>query len=185
MACAELDQTSSSDFEEMQEALEHLSKFQAIASKHGVHDVFQDNGGRIIQIILALNLKVLPGRTGNDAVDSDLNQYELKSICVPGGGGFSTSHHLNSKTIEKLKGVSWIFAFFKGNTMVQIYKVPPNKMDKVYRKWVNELKFKDHLNNPKVSIEFVKTNGSQVWFLNETYRDTQLTFSDICDQLED
>jgi hypothetical protein len=185
MISAELDMSPSADFDEMQNALDHLAKFQAIASKHGVHDVFQDNGGRIIQIILALNLKVLPGRTGNDAVDCEMNQYELKSICVPGCGGFSTSHHLNLKTIEKLKGVSWIFAFFKGNTMFQIYKVSPNKMEKVYSKWINDLRFKDHLNNPKVSIEFVKTNGVQVWFLNEKYRDTQLTFFDICPHLED
>jgi Restriction endonuclease PvuII len=164
------------DFSEMQQALLHVQKLQEIALRHGINDVFQDNGGRIIQIILALNLAVLPGRTGNDAADSSDEQYELKSICIPGGGGFSTNHHLNRPIIAKYRRVSWIFAFFKGYTMVEIYRVRPKMMEPMYAKWLSELSGRDHLNNPKVPVKFVKDNGEQVWFLNESYRDSQLKF---------
>jgi transcriptional regulator with XRE-family HTH domain len=36
--------------------------YQTIATRHGIDDIFQDNGGKLLQILLILNLKKLPGR---------------------------------------------------------------------------------------------------------------------------
>ena len=38
---------------------------------NGINDVFQDNGGKLLQVLLITGLKDIPGREGNDAVDCD------------------------------------------------------------------------------------------------------------------
>lgn len=164
------------DFIEMQKALGHVEALQAIADRHGINDVFQDNGGKILQIILALDLKVLPGRTGNDAVDGENNQYELKATAFRWSGGFSTNHHLNQKTIEKFRGTSWVFAFFKGIRMTEVYKMSSVEMEPIFKKWEEELQEKDHLNNPKIPVSFVRHYGQQIWFANQFYKASQQTF---------
>lgn len=171
------------DFIEMQKALGHVEALQSIANRHGVHDVFQDNGGKILQIILALDLKVLPGRTGNDAVDGENNQYELKATASRWSGGFSTNHHLNHKTIEKFRRTSWVFAFFKGIRMTEVYKMVPVEMESIFKKWEEELQGKDHLNNPKIPVSFVRDYGKQIWFANKFYKVSQQTFWDFASHL--
>jgi len=42
-----------------------------LASVHGIDDIFQDNGGKILQILLYTGLTILPGREGNDAQDEN------------------------------------------------------------------------------------------------------------------
>lgn len=46
-----------------------IRKYQDLASRHGINDIFQDNGGKLLQVILILGLTVIPGREGNDAID--------------------------------------------------------------------------------------------------------------------
>lgn len=48
-----------------------IQKMQELASKHGINDIFQDNGGKLLQVLLITGLDVLPGREGNDAKDSN------------------------------------------------------------------------------------------------------------------
>lgn len=55
-----------------------VRKYQKLAMKHGIPDIFQDNGGKILQVCLILGLVVLKSREGNDAVDSEGYEYELK-----------------------------------------------------------------------------------------------------------
>jgi hypothetical protein len=38
-----------------------IRKLQKLASKHGIDDIFQDNGGKILQILLLTGLTILPG----------------------------------------------------------------------------------------------------------------------------
>ena len=54
--------------------------YQKLADKHGIDDIFQDNGGKLLQLILVLGLTVLPGREGNDAKDATGKEYELKTV---------------------------------------------------------------------------------------------------------
>ena len=46
-----------------------IRKYQELASKHGIGDIFQDNGGKLLQTLLILNLQGLASREGNDARD--------------------------------------------------------------------------------------------------------------------
>lgn len=48
-----------------------------------------------MQVLLILNLKIIAGREGNDAVDGLGQEYELKSVNIELTKSFSTHHHMN------------------------------------------------------------------------------------------
>lgn len=89
-------------------------RLQALAEKHGINDIFQDNGGKILQVLLLTGLEVVPGREGNDARDDEGNEYEMKSVNTLLTKSFSTHHHMNPAIIEKYRRVDWIFAVYEG-----------------------------------------------------------------------
>lgn len=97
----------------MDELMPAIRKYQALASRHGINDIFQDNGGKLLQVILTLGLSVLPGREGNDAVDELGLEYELKSVNLDLTKNFSTHHHLNPVILAKYRQVDWIFAMYR------------------------------------------------------------------------
>jgi hypothetical protein len=70
----------------------NLLELQKLAEKHGINDIFQDNGGKLLQVLLLTGLKVVPGREGNDAVDEGGNEYELKSVNTLLTKSFSPPH---------------------------------------------------------------------------------------------
>ena len=61
----------------MDKLMPAIREYQTLANQHGINDIFQDNGGKLLQVILTLGLTVLPGREGNDAVDELGLEYEL------------------------------------------------------------------------------------------------------------
>ncbi|PWV60082.1 hypothetical protein [Plasticicumulans acidivorans] len=70
------------DYQRLLEIWPAVQEYQALATKHGIDDVFQDNGGKLLQVLLLLGLKIIPGREGNDAVDASGREYELKSVNI-------------------------------------------------------------------------------------------------------
>ena len=72
--------TTHPDAKKLIDILPSIKNYQMLADKHGIKDIFQDNGGKLLQILLCLGLKLLPGRTGNDAIDEDGNEYEIKTL---------------------------------------------------------------------------------------------------------
>lgn len=145
----------------MQELLVHVRRYQDLANKHGVADIFQDNGGKLLQVILTLGLKVLPGREGNDAKDDDGHEYELKSVNTDLTKSFSTHHHINPTIIAKYRKVDWIFAVYCGIELQAIYRVKPSDLEIFYSKWEEKWHAdgdKD-INNPKIPLSFVVDKG--------------------------
>ena len=59
------------DHAKLRELWPSIRNFQELASTHGIDDIFQDNGGKILQILLCTGLTILPGREGNDARDKN------------------------------------------------------------------------------------------------------------------
>lgn len=142
-----------------------IQKYQELAAKHGINDIFQDNGGKLLQVLLILNLKCLPGREGNDAVDDEGNEYELKSINVLLTGGFSTHHHMNPTIIAKYRQVDWFFAVYEAIELKAIYRMTPTNLEPYFAKWEtkwNESGGQD-INNPKIPLKFVTANGKLVY----------------------
>lgn len=149
----------------MDEIFPHIREYQALASKHGINDIFQDNGGKILQVILNLSLKIIPGREGNDAVDPEGNEFELKSVNSLLQTSISTHHHMNPVIIKKYRKVDWIFAVYKGIELQAIYQLTPADMEPYYTKW--ETKWhadggKD-INNPKIPLSYVMKTGTKIY----------------------
>ena len=112
-----------------------------------------------------MGLRVLPGREGNDAVDDDGNEYELKSVNIDLTRSFSTHHHMNPTIIAKYRKVDWIFAVYAGIEIKTIFLMTPTDLEPYYQRW--EVKWhsdggKD-INNPKIPLKFVENNGSLLY----------------------
>ena len=57
------------DRAELERFFPYIREYQALASKHGIGDIFQDNGGKLLQLLLITGLKGVGSREGNDARD--------------------------------------------------------------------------------------------------------------------
>ena len=153
------------DWEVMEELLTQVCRYQDLARKHGIADIFQDNGGKLLQVILTLGLTVIPGREGNDAADAEGREYELKSVNTDLTKSFSTHHHINPTIINKYRKVDWIFAVYCGIELQAIYRVTQAELEYFYSRWEqkwNESGGKD-INNPKIPLAFVIEKGELLY----------------------
>jgi hypothetical protein len=149
----------------LNQLLPHLREYQELASKHGIHDIFQDNGGKLLQVLLVTGLQVIPSREGNDARDSEGREYELKSLNKSLVKSFSTHHHINPRIIDKYRQVDWIFAVYEGIELQAIYKMTPTQLEPYFSKW--EQKWYNEggkdINNPKIPMNYVMTQGELIF----------------------
>lgn len=157
--------SSHADFEKLRALWPAIEEYQALAARHGIDDIFQDNGGKILQVLLLLDLEGLRGREGNDAVDKQGQEYEMKSVNIELTKGFSTHHHMNPVIIAKYRKVPWIFAIYRHITLESVYRMEANGMEHWYATW--EQKWhgdggKD-INNPKIPVTYVIAHGRLLW----------------------
>ena len=142
-----------------------IRKLQKLASRHGIDDIFQDNGGKILQILLYTGLTILPGREGNDARDENGREYELKAVNIHLTKSFSTHHHMNPHIIGKYRKVDWVFAVYDGIELVEIYLLTPTDIEPYFKKWAK--KWADDgnkdINNPKIPLKFVREVGKCIF----------------------
>lgn len=154
------------DIDKLNELFPYIRKYQELAEEsNGINDVFQDNGGKLLQVLLITGLKDIPGREGNDAVDSEGNEYELKSVNINLTKSFSTHHHMNPKIIAKYRKVDWIFAVYEGIELIEIYRLTPENLEPYYDRWEKKWKAdgdKD-INNPKIPLKYVRENGKLIY----------------------
>ncbi len=153
------------DYAKMEELFPHIRQYQELAVKHGINDIFQDNGGKLLQVALTLGLTVLPGREGNDAVDSSGREYELKSVNIDLTKSFSTHHHLNPTILAKYRTVDWVFAVYCGIELQSIYILTPEQLEPTFAKWEeqwHERGGKD-INNPKIPLGLVVEHGKLLY----------------------
>lgn len=157
------------DWARLETLMPAVREFQALAREHGIDDVFQDNGGKILQMLLALNLRGIPGRKGNDAVDAKEREYELKSVNIWLTASFSTNHHINIPIIQKYREVRWVFAIYEGIEMRRAYRLTPDQLEPYFASW--EAKWRERerdLNNPKIPLNFVMEAGELVYTDQQT-----------------
>lgn len=142
-----------------------IEEYQRLAEAHGINDIFQDNGGKLLQVLLITGLIQLPGREGNDAKDDDGNEYELKSVNIKLTKSFSTHHHMNPTIIAKYRLVDWVFAVYEGIKLLEIWQLTPPDLEFYYDKWVTKWHGdggKD-INNPKIPLKFVRERGNRLF----------------------
>ncbi len=163
--------TRHGDWRRLQNLLPAVRDYQRLATELGINDVFQDNGGKILQMLLALNLQGLPGREGNDAVDADGREYELKSVNLSLTASFSTHHHINPTILNKYRQVGWFFAIFQDIELRRIYKLEIDQLNTFFDEW--EAKWHSQggkdINNPKIQVTFVTANGTEVYSDGEDF----------------
>jgi hypothetical protein len=153
------------DHNALQRLFPAVREFQRLASRHGIHDIFQDNGGKLLQVLLITGLVRLPGREGNDAKDETGREYELKSVNIDLTASFSTHHHLNPTILAKYRLVGWVFAVYNGIELQEVYILEPSQLEPYFTKWEkgwHESGGKD-INNPKIPVKFVRANGRPIF----------------------
>ena len=157
------------DLEEFERLFPYLQQYQELASKHKIRDIFQDNGGKYLELQLRLQLETTGKRQGNDAVDANGKEYEIKTVNVDRPNGFSTHHHLNETIIQKYEKGDWYFAVYRGIELQAIYLMPIKKMEDYYRAWriILSKPGVSHINNFKIPLADVVTNGESVWQRDE------------------
>ncbi len=153
------------DRAQLDRLLPFVREYQALATKHGIDDIFQDNGGKLLQILLITGLRILPGRHGNDAVDENGVEYELKTVNSGLVKSFTTHHHLNPTILKKYRESQWIFAIYENIELISIYHLKPTDLEFPYfdrweRKWNDTGR---DINNPKIPVRFVQKHGNLIY----------------------
>lgn len=143
----------------------YLREYQTIADEYGINDIFQDNAGKLLQVLFITGLAVLPGREGNDAKDVLGNEYELKSVNAKLTKSFSTHHHMNPAIIEKYRKVDWVFAVYEGIELKEIYLLKPYHLEPFYQRWEEKWHADGgrDINNPKIPLKYVRENGIEMY----------------------
>jgi len=138
---------------------------QAIGSRHGISNITQDNGHRVLLLSLAMNVGVLPGRTGNDLRDSSSWEYELKTCSLESNHPcFTTNHHLNMTIIDKYRKAGFIFALYSRGKLVCAWAVHPDALASHFDKWEKDLlDGKEHHNNRTIPINHVREVGTLIY----------------------
>ncbi|MES2683052.1 MAG: restriction endonuclease [Pseudomonadota bacterium] len=180
---------SHDDYEELLRLKPAVQEFQDLATKHGIADIFQDNGGKLLELLLLTGLKGKAGREGNDAVDEQGQEYELKTMNAGLVSNFSTHHHMNLDIIEKYRQVPWVFGIYKNIELVSAYLVPANGLKDRFDEWeakINATKARLEadgktadmnaisINNPKINASMVEKVGKL--FYGVHYSELRKTF---------
>ena len=164
--------TNKEALDELNRLFPYIRQYQQLAREvANIEDIFQDNGGKLLQVLLVTNLQNLTeSREGNDARDINGNEYELKSVNTQLTSSFSTNHHLNPKIIEKYRKVDWVFAVYDDIELLEIYLMTPEMLEPYYTKWEEKYaSTQKDINNPKIPLKFVRENGLLIFKHNEDF----------------
>jgi hypothetical protein len=149
-----------SDLVRLNTALQGLREMQRLADEYGINDILQDNGGKVLQVLILLGLRISPGREGNDAVDAEGNEYELKTVnlALNARAGITTHHHLNREIIQKYRNVrAWYVAIYLGIELQEIYRVAPAEIEPIFQQWEQKIAATGSaLNNPKIPMRLIR-----------------------------
>lgn len=155
-----------SDLERLNAAFAGIHEMQRLADEYGINDILQDNGGKVLQVLILLGLRISPGREGNDAVDMAGNEYELKTVnrLLNKNAGITTHHHLNKDILRKYRAVTaWYIAVYEGVSLKEIYRLAPQELDSLFETWEQKIEAQGSaLNNPKIPMRLVR-RGERVY----------------------
>jgi len=148
-------------------ALAACQDLQDLATKYGINDIFQYNGGKVLQSLIILGLKLSPGREGNDAFDDQGNEYELKTLNVSldRSRGVTTHHHLNLTILKKYRAVAaWFISLYDGIVLQEIYRITPMQLVPIFAAWEARISSQNiPLNNSKIPIKIIRDLGTRVY----------------------
>lgn len=144
-----------------------VERLQELAQQYDIKDIFQDAGGKMLQLAIATGLDIVPGRTGPDAKDRIGNLYEVKTTDISErSSGFTTNHHLTEDTIARYRTRRFVFAMYDRITLREAYLVEASALEPYFVKWERELLSRSHLNNPKIPVDPIRKLG-EVMYLKD------------------
>jgi hypothetical protein len=157
---------------EHEEKVKHLDRlwhgFAALAElakQYGIKDIFQDNNAKLLQQLVYLNFKPLPGREGNDAIDEFGAEWEMKSANEELVTGFSTHHHLNKVILKKYRVAHWMFTIYSNILIKEVFVMNAASLEPLFQHWEDKLNGRkgqakmESINNPKIPLKFVRERG--------------------------
>ncbi|GAX02058.1 restriction endonuclease [Secundilactobacillus silagei] len=147
-----------------------LADLEKLGKQKGIDDIFQDNGAKVLQQVIISDLSFLPGREGNDAIDKNNVEWEFKSLNTETtASGFSTDHHATHELLQRFNSVPWLFSFYAGIHLQEMYVLSPGGLSKWTEHQRNHLDERiregkgKSLNNPKIPIKYVKKHGTKIF----------------------
>lgn len=143
----------------------HIAELQKYAAPYGIKDIASDNNIKTFQIYETVQvLQSLKSRTGNDAVDSLGNEYELKTLDVS-GKYIRTSHGLTHEIIDRYRKAHWLVGMLEDNCLIELYYVHPTAFEEFFVKCENKLleTGKKTLNDPPIPFKLVKERGTLIF----------------------
>lgn len=150
-----------------------LNNIEAIAAKYQIYDIAQDNNLKLLQTLVYFDFRNQAGREGSDAIDRYGHEWELKTANILLVSGFSTNHHTNHERIAQFREERWLFSIYRGIILEEVYAMSPKTLEPYFVDWTNKVNAKavagmdnPHINNPKIPVKFVKSNGIQVYPVN-------------------
>ena len=156
-----------------------LETLQSIAAEYGINNIFQDNGAEILQQLIYLNFKAVPGREGNDGIDINGCQWEMKSLDISKGNkGITTNHHLTRGIITKYRTVPWSVSIYDRIKLKKIYIIGREALEPLYQKWEQILIERSHINNPKIPLAYIENNGTLIYQEGDLYPRDPMTIID-------
>lgn len=156
-----------------------LHTLQDIAQEFGIDNIFQDNGAEILQQLIYLNMKAVPGREGNDGIDTNGCEWEMKSLDISKGNkGITTNHHLNAAIIEKYRTVPWSVSIYDGIHLLKIYVIGNEQLQPLFTEWEAKLQTQNSLNNPKIPLKYIETHGILIYQDGDEYPIDPMTVID-------
>ena len=140
---------------------------QDMASVHGIHNVFDDNGYKDLILLTLFGLTKL-GREGDDAVDDLGRRFETKTVSRVSSKGvrkatlsIATEHTLTIANIERYRAsFLWIVAIFDQAKPEAVWEIDQAALEPFFSAWEVRLRALDeygrpridHINNPKISL---------------------------------
>ena len=145
--------------------LPYIRHYQKLADQFNINDIFQDNGGKLLQVLCVTGLTNIGNREGNDAKDAEGNEYEIKTVNRRLTKSFSTHHHINPSIIAKYRKVKWLFCVYDNIELVEIYSLEPAQLENAYfTPWEERWHMNNQdINNPKIPLNFIRGNGTLIY----------------------
>lgn len=155
-------------------------EMQAEASRHEIHNVFDDGGYKELILLRLFNLRKLD-RVGDDAQDAEGRRYEIKTVARVASSGkrkpslsVTTEHTLTKANLDRYRQTFlWIVAVFEQARPEAIYEITPDLLEPYFANWERRLDLQEglrevggapvHLNNPKIPLGYIIKHGLQVW----------------------
>lgn len=145
------------------------------ANKIGIFNVFDDGGYRTLLLCTMFGLHVLPGKQGDDAVDSEGHTFELKTVNLKSGSGMfkenypgvGTAHSLSEANIARYqKTTGWIIGVFIGNTPIEVWQVDSKYFDLLFQRLGQKVAANRGTNNPKIPFKLIRRHGKRIYRSN-------------------